>query len=346
MDKEATQNTLEISKQRALFDAIRGHVALNAIANIRSVRKTIDLIRFSGSVVVVGAGPSLNRHIDTVRELSLALPVIAASRAADFLAENAVSVDFYVASDRSVEIGTHLDWSDCVVLRNLSTHKDIHTDPERTYWYTTTLSPSPLPHPADALSDPLVQSGSSCVLEAISIADQLGASECLLYGFDCCYDGKASHCGGLEMYGHHDRVKAKGLDGLEVETDALMLRMMQEYQQLIGRADVAIEVSRNAPFSNKHTGEYTIAKRTKYDQTIYDSQIKRYADSLFDKYKCAHTIDDIDAYIAYLLPRDYITPFVETDDHKYSHQISVRPGLRPAIVEAAEVLVFEMMEAM
>lgn len=192
----------------------------NALLNIASIAKEPCAQDYLGAAVgcdavIVGAGPSLDRHLAQLKEIQERCVIIAAARSVKTL--QAAGVDPHIVmSVESQDVSGHFngaDLSQCVVgLAAVSPRAVVdqtrHTG--RRFWFSANSRMDDWSFRACGKEGRL-RTGGSVTTAALSMAACIGASRLILVGCDFAYDGNKIYSGA-----YNDEIVKRPSDGLWV----------------------------------------------------------------------------------------------------------------------------------
>lgn len=187
----------------------------NSVRNLRTLPRILpkrDRPLAGSGAILVGAGPSLSRNIDLLREAKGRVPIVAVDTALRALAGRGILPEIAVCVDANPENETDLEGLPPEVFRETILAADIVSAPrffkdfERVFAHRTRnycLGPDGIPVEKpmgvawmlDRIRPeiPSWQSGGSVSTNALSLLVQWGADPIILVGQDLAYPGGATH---------------------------------------------------------------------------------------------------------------------------------------------------------
>lgn len=218
-----------------------GPITENILRNLSRVTSLPHRgVSFSGTVVVCGAGPSLNHAIPVLKERAGKVPIIAVNTAAPALAAAGVEIDVLVLIE-SLDLSAQIKNAGKVgtVVLDLAAHPNAFEAAKeigaRVGWI---LEGNPITFPlAYALGVEPHQSGGFALSAALELARVGGASEIVLCGADLGYPTGEAYA------------KGAGWSGLDVKREGDRLAFTgREDRDAVHQAQGVPALPRNRPF--------------------------------------------------------------------------------------------------
>ena len=249
---------------RVALRATRGwHMLTNALLNLDrlAVEHTVDELRNAAAgkpVVVVGAGPSLDKCVGELAAHRDRAVIVSCDGAWSTLAHAGIVPDFVVSTDDTEKTWRFFAGAEgpqaqvpavCLLQSNWSVVR-YHRGPLYFCRGTSTLDQA-----IDRMvrSVPLLDSGQCVGHAALEFAALLGGSPIVLTGFDLAYDGDRFHPAHMPVPYFHDHppqgkniMTVRGHDGQELKTDLSMVLYLKEFEKRIAAL--------NRPVLNATTG--------------------------------------------------------------------------------------------
>ena len=153
--------------------------------------------------IIVGAGPSLEKNVDLLKELKGRACIFATNSAVGVLEDHGVQPDVICAVEAStISLGPILEsklWPEAVLIPNLHTHPSLYDVPSRAVIPAVTpVGPVGVWLTLEYNLQPYTTGGSVSTL-AYSVARGLGAGPIILVGMDCAQgtDGRNAYADGV-----------------------------------------------------------------------------------------------------------------------------------------------------
>ena len=226
---------------------------LNTIKNLEFIEKSNYLGDFEGKIdknipiIIVAAGPSLDKNIDELKNAERKSIILATDSAVKTLMEHNINFDAIVTIDgdkyiekfdgeycENIPVFTIPDAKYELLKQNRGrkiwiTGQNFYTEMYKKYGYDF----------------PEYLSGGSVATAAFSIAQILGIQTIILIGQDLAYNGDITHSGRRIIEQEHIKQKEiyiDGIDGEKVRTKQDWLRYLQWFENIIAQMDRNINV--------------------------------------------------------------------------------------------------------
>ena len=226
---------------------------MNTIKNLEFIEKSNYLGDFEGKIdknipiIIVAAGPSLDKNIDELKNAERKSIILATDSAVKTLMEHNINFDAIVTIDgdkyiekfdgeycENIPVFTIPDAKYELLKQNRGrkiwiTGQNFYTEMYKKYGYDF----------------PEYLSGGSVATAAFSIAQILGIQTIILIGQDLAYNGDITHSGQRIIEQEHIKQKEiyiDGIDGEKVRTKQDWLRYLQWFENIIAQMDRNINV--------------------------------------------------------------------------------------------------------
>lgn len=242
------KNVLRIQQEActsAAFKTTRSwHIAMNQILNL-SYKKTFSIPQIDGkerpAAVIVGAGPSLDVTVKTLKKYADRAIIIATDASLKTLLENDVVPDLVATLE-----DLHLSWRFFVncLDREIPLVFPLNANHMLPRKYQGPVIMTLPDNKLSWLDDfpeklPVIATGLCVGHYAFHLAEKLMPSEIIMTGFDLSFKGDKFHAGSMATPYHKDRpdsftvVEVDGIDGNKVKTDVSMSFYIKYFEQKI-----------------------------------------------------------------------------------------------------------------
>ncbi len=237
----------------AAFRATRSwHIMMNQLLNIAKNRKIFSLSPFvEGQImVIVGAGPSLDKNVKILSQYSDRAVIIASDASLNTLVENNVIPDFIVSAE-----DLYLSWrffaNHCDILKNTplviplgSNHWLTEKYPGKIIYTGEQKMPKALSKFNESLFQ--MESGQCVGHSAFHLAKFLNPSEIIMTGFDLALKDGEYHCQSMGTPYYKDNPESfelfdvKGIDGKMLKTSLPLHTYLKTFESLIRDCDCPV----------------------------------------------------------------------------------------------------------
>lgn len=175
-------------RSQTIQDVYQKNTLLNAVDNIYPAKMLEDTA--SGTALVIGAGPSLDDHLQWIHDNQHRFTVIAASRLWQALSFEGINVDIVVSSD---PMEANYEQSKAMLAaRDIIFVQTNHVNPRLlAQWHGPSFFlEDRFPWTTENNPENIDAAGPSVVHDAIHIATKMGFEQILLCGVDLCFPDK------------------------------------------------------------------------------------------------------------------------------------------------------------
>ncbi|MCH2205621.1 MAG: DUF115 domain-containing protein [Lentisphaerales bacterium] len=245
---------LKIQKEEASFAVNRSlkrwHTNMNLLINLKHLNSTVKSFPvLSVPHVIVGAGPSLDENIQTLKKYSGKVIIVATDGAVQSLIANEVKPDFIVSKE-----DTLMSWrfvagiEDTLVnvpllIDSKGNHYLVRNYPGQVILTRSSSFEKWAEQGADKLL--LLETGSCVGHMAFNFAIACGASEIIMVGFDLAFKDEAFHPKDMPVPYFHGMVEpeidfVEGYAGQKLRTDISMKVYLRHFEEMIYRTNIPV----------------------------------------------------------------------------------------------------------
>lgn len=225
----------------------------NQFQNVREINKnTIPLSEIFGSfkgipAVVAGAGPSLEKQLELLKQNESKILVLSAGSSVNILEKNDIEPHIQVAIDGGINEdkiigGIKSKKTKLAYFPNLSCGS-IKLFKGKKFWYKGTgYSSINFFEKFIGLNTTAVEMGPSCVHSAVDIAIKMGCNPIILIGQDMAYTNQQLYAKGAALYDSvnedvRDRIVVKDLYGNETTTNSSFMAIKMYFESYVKQHD-------------------------------------------------------------------------------------------------------------
>lgn len=241
------KNTLKRFKDTASRNVITN---LHILKNMNLVSDLSGILPPEVPVIIVSAGPSLDKNIELLREAKGHSLIFAVDTAMKYLMQHDIMPDLGITVEPIKPMANYED-DRCFDVPHIF---DCESNPEivsrergRIFIYNCRDYVKRLLEAAGKEVPSDTASGGSVATAAFAVCYQLGIRNIILIGQDLAYSGEATHAGGVESKGINNNIGHEmidGIDGTKVRTRSDWLGYLHWFENsIVNIADMGIELN-------------------------------------------------------------------------------------------------------
>ena len=225
----------------------------NTFKNLHFIKDSNYLTEFIGKipdevpVIIVSAGPSLDKNIEDLKKAEKKAFIIATDTAVKSLIAHDVHYDIIITKDVK-KSDAHLKNEQChkkpIIADICSKNSILETNKGRKIWNNTSNFMCQL-YAKYGLEYTSCMLGMSVATDAFTVAELIGAKRIVFIGQDLAYDGEYSHAGSVANHKYDDIngiYEIEGIYGDKVKARGDWVDMLQWFEAEIAKAGSDIDV--------------------------------------------------------------------------------------------------------
>lgn len=243
---------LEISLSFGLKDEYKNGI-INTFKNLVYIKDSnysselIGKIPNEIPVIIVSAGPSLDKNIKELKKAENKAVILATDTAVKQLVVNDINFDAIISVDtmKKVEYINQKKYCNKIIFSGIKTsHNVLDSNYGKKIWIVSSRFMCTL-YKESNLSFSAWTNGGSVATEAFNLAVEMGAKKIILVGQDLAFEGDYTHSGkivDIEKYSQQDIKYVEGINGDMVRTRSDWVRYLDWFSYEIKRLNGSIEV--------------------------------------------------------------------------------------------------------
>ena len=235
------------------INSVYQRVIENTLKNLRFIKESNYLTEFIGKVpadvpvIIVSAGPSLDKNIEDLKRAEKKAFIIATDTAVKSLIAHDVPYDVIITKDVK-KSDTHLKNEKChdkpIIADICSKNSILGTNKGRKIWNNTSNFMCRI-YAKYGLKYTSCMLGMSVATDAFIVAELIGAKRIVLIGQDLAYDGEYSHAGNVANH-KYDEINGiyeiEGIYGDKVKARGDWVDMLQWFEAEIAKVGSDVDV--------------------------------------------------------------------------------------------------------